>query len=214
MFLAKRTTVTAIASAILILGATATTAGATSTTIKDKNSDVQYYKGFDDQSPTTLNHDLSIRSGVDVRGFKLNASKTLVSVHFDVVHLQDEDLTATVELQKNKLTQAGSWRASFRVHTDPNPSGTVHSGEVRVLGELRCTVDVQILPGRYATIHARIPRSCIDNPKTIRAKASLSRYFKPVGDEAEESEHERTWSDPVSATYVRSQSWTKWIAPS
>ncbi|MDX6276555.1 MAG: hypothetical protein QOJ72_683 [Nocardioidaceae bacterium] len=216
MIRTARHTAAAIVSAAFVLAASSAAATAASDTTTDKNSDVQYYKGFDDQSPALLGHIQSINSGVDVRSFKISHSKKLVSVHFDVVHLQDKGITASVQLQKNNQSHSGDWLAIFRVQTASDSSGTVHPGEVTILGEAEpsCTVDVTITPGRYGTIHARIPRACLGDPSTLRASAALSRYYKPADDTSEESQFERTWGDSVSATHYRSSDWTPWVKSS
>jgi hypothetical protein len=211
MIRTARNAATALASVAGMLAATSTAAIASSYTVNDKNSDVQYYRGFDDQSPELLGHIPSIRSGVDVRSFRINHGTKYVSVRFNAVHLQDEGLTATVQLQKNKQTHSGDWLAILRVNTDPD--GTIHRGEVTILGEdePRCTVGMTITTGQYGTIYAQIPRACLGNPSSLRAKAALSRYYKPADDTAEESTRERTWEDSVSSTHYRSSDWTPWV---
>jgi hypothetical protein len=216
MIRTARNTAAAIVSAAFVLAASSTAATAASHTTTDKNSDVTYYRGFDDQEPQLLGHIQSVRSGVDVRSFKLNHGAKYVSIRFDVVHLQDERLTATVLLQKNKRSGTRDWSATFRVTTPVAPTGSVHTGMVTRPGEDDpiCSVDVRVTSATHGTVYAQIPRSCLGNPSTLRAEAWLSRYYRPADDTSEESQYERTWYDSVSAIHYRSADFTPWLKSS
>jgi hypothetical protein len=217
MIRTARDTAAAILSAAFVLAAASSTAAtAASSTTTDKNSDLTYYRGFDDQEPQLLGHVQSVRSGVDVHSFKITQGAKYVSIRFAVVHLQDARPTAIVVLQRNKRSGTRDWSATFRVTTPVVPTGSVHTGTVTRPGEddAVCSVDVRVTSATHGTVYAQIPRTCLGDPSTLRAEAWLSRYYKPADDTSEERQYERTWYDSVSAIHYRSADFTPWIKSS
>jgi hypothetical protein len=197
MRLVARTAATLLATT-LVVGATATAASAQSTTIKDKASDVLTYADqTTDTRGTQLGYSESVASGVDLRSMRVKHTKKSVSVN---VKFSNLDGLTTVYVYLRLDGKAAATR--FLVNTE-DEQGVVLNSQ----GRKRCNVPLTTREGRGGSINAVIKRSCLGDPKKVKASvlAVDQGYF---GDNTPYT------MDAVSPTGVRDQAWTKWLKAS
>lgn len=196
---------TTIAATTLLLATGTAAAVAQSTTLDDHHSDVLHYVGEDDQSPDVLGHTASIRSGVDARQFRINHGTSFVSLRYSVVHLKADHLEADVTLQRNGGKHSTDWMAIVRFTA---ASGTWRAVVFRPGDDVPlCTVRATVDASRLGSIYAQVPRSCLGNPTTLRARASLGRHLPATDTRPEEG-----WGDVVTPTRSTvNAAWTSWV---
>lgn len=191
-----RPAATAVAATALLLSAGAT-AHAQSETIKDKSSDVIRYADIDDEVGTVLNYSDSVASGVDLRSMRVKHTKKSVSVNLKLSHLSD-DTSVVVMFRLN-----GAAEPSRMLVSALGTTGFVMTPG----GNVRCHVPLKTRTGKSGSINAVIKRSCLGNPKKLKATVG-SATSEIIVDDAPYS------GDILSPTAVRTVTWTKWLKAS
>jgi hypothetical protein len=187
----------ALLSTTIVVGGTATTAFAQSTTVKDKASDVLSFTGPADERGTQLSYSESNASGVDLRSLRVKHTKKSVAVSLTFSNL-DYATTAIVSLRVDGKSEP----SRFLLNSD-DKTGTV----LNTQGKKRCTVPVTHRYGNRGSIHAVIKRSCLGTPDRVKATAFAAEqgYF---------ADNTAFKADSVSPNGVRSSTWTKWLKAS
>ena len=188
----------ALLSTTIVLGASATSAFAQTTTVKDKPSDVlSFADQTTDERGTQLGYTASKQTGIDLRSMRVKHTTKSVAVNLKFADL-DPSTTVFVSFRTNGSSQP----IRLFVNTGEN-KGTVFNA----YGTKRCTVPISHRYGTSGSINAVIKRSCLGTPKRIKASASAvdPGYF---GNDT------AFLIDPLSPTKVRGESWSRWLSPS
>jgi hypothetical protein len=189
---------TTLVTMALVVGGTAAAANAQATTIRDKASDVLSFTGqANDDRGTQLGYSQSIASGVDLRSMRVKHTKKSVSVN-----LKFSDLDVATTVYVSLRVNGKSTPSRFLVNTEDETGIVINSQ-----GSKRCNVPLTTRTGRSGSINAVIKRSCLGDPKKIKASvfAADQGYF------ADDAPY---LIDPLSPNGVRDQAWTKWLKAS
>jgi hypothetical protein len=186
---------TALVTTTIVVGATATTAHAQTTTVKDKASDVL---SFTDQSTDTrgtqLGYRESVASGVDLRSLRAKHTKKSVAIRVKFADLGTETLPII----------------GLRLDDDSEPSRFVvvsASGEADVInahGTKRCTVPLTAQLGASGYLNVVVKRSCLAAPKRVKVSVFAAR-------EGFQGHNTPYMADTVSPDSVRGDGWTTWL---
>lgn len=192
-----RIAATAVASSALLLS-TGVAAHAQVVTIKDKASDVVLYTSEDpDDNGTQLNYQESLDSGTDIRSMRVKHSKKSVSIRLTFADL-DRDASITVAFKVPGKSEP-QW---FLTNVEGSKAELFNAKDKSV-----CAVPLTIEPGAKGIITAVVKRSCLGSPKKLKV-AAATHTLKMSG---------TTYSakqDAVSATNIRTPSYTKWLKAS
>lgn len=192
--LIRRAAVTIVAAAGII-GSTVGSAHAQSDTVKDNASDVLSFADQTiDRRGTQLGYSESVASGVDVRSLRVSHTKKSVKVTAKFSNL-DDATTVYVALRIN----GRSTPTRLLVNTYDDRGTVVTNG-----GRKRCSVPLTTRVGSNGLVRATIKRSCLGNPKKIKASVSAvdQGYF------GDNTPYLADWLSPNS---VRGEAWTTWL---
>jgi Flp pilus assembly secretin CpaC len=192
----------ALLSTTIVVGGTATTAFAQSSTVKDRASDVVSSDltlvGEEVQEQeSVLSYRSSIASGVDLRSMRVSHGEKTVTVTLRFAELR-RDAIAVV---------------AFRLDGDAEPERILTNTSRRwgrvsdVDDKKKCTVPIQTKTGPKGTIRATIKRSCLGDPKRLKATA-VSVALKDSDDSLSIRQ------DVLSTKNVKTPTWSKWLSPS
>jgi hypothetical protein len=191
-------TATALLTTAIVLGGTATASTAQSTTIKDKTSDVLTYADqTTDKRGVQLGYSESVASGTDLRSMRVKHTKKSVSVKITFSELA-ADTTVYVSLRLN-----GRSRLTHVLANTYDDTGVI----INAQGRKQCSVPLKTHVGTGGSINAVIKRSCLGDPKKIKAAAfTVDQGF--FGDNTPYT------GDVLSSRGVRDEQWTKWLKAS
>ena len=193
------------ASVALLLGSAAT-ASAQSTVIDDKRYDVYLDDGTRATGGTYAQRVAA--SNIDVDKLTVNHGTNFVSIRV-AAHKLGVDSLVTGNVRVN-----GGGDADFEVWFQPGPGGTVEGG-TRTAGEESSddtfcstgggagsiTGSTKTGPGGFLQLY--VPRSCFDNPKSLRLGLSANyNDFKGTDED---------YLDPISSVYFGAPEYTRWL---
>jgi len=181
----------ALLTTTIVVAGTATSASAQATTYKDRASDVVAYADEADETGVVLGYTDSISSGADIRSLTVDHGKKTVTVTVKFAELKSNTYVSVAVRPSGK-----SQPNRFLVNTGRR-SGEVYDQKDKA----RCAVPLTTKLGKNGSIRATIKRSCLDNPKKIKAFASSYRY----GTNGE------VQVDTTSRSSVDYPSFTKWL---
>jgi hypothetical protein len=183
----------AILSTTIVVGS-ATSAVAETATVKDRASDVVAYANETDETGVVLGYADSIASGADIRSLKVDHAKKKVTVT-----LRFAELKSGVYVSVAFRPSGKSQPSRFLVNTG-HKSGEVYDQKDKA----RCAVPLTTKLGKGGTIKATVKRSCLGDPKKIKAFASSYRY----------GSNGSVQVDTTSTSSVDYPSYTKWLKAS
>lgn len=193
-----RIAATAVTTAAVLMS-TGVAAHAQSATIKDKASDVVAFSSEDtDENGTLLDYQGSLDSGADIRSMKVKHTKKSVSVTLKFAEL-DRDPTITVAFKIPGKSQP----QRFLMNVTSRAKADVYDAKDKRI----CRVPLTIKPGAQGSVKAVVKRSCLGTPKKIKV-AAVAATVQVDGTSYVVKQ------DAVSATNVRTPSWTKWLKAS
>ena len=190
-----RPAATVVAATALLMSA-GTAAHAQSETLKDKSSDVIRYADVDDMVGTVLGYTESVDSGVDLRSMRVKHTKKSVSVNAKFSQL-GHDASLVVMFRLNGASQPTRMLVSV-----------LGNGMVMTPGgKIRCQVPLTTRTGKNGSINAVIERSCLGDPKKLKATA-VAATTDIISEDAPYV------ADTLSPKAVRAQAWTAWLKAS
>jgi len=188
----------ALVSSLIAVGATAASAQADTTTLRDKASDVLTFTDqTTDQRGTQLGYSQSKESGLDLRSLRVKHTTRSVAINLGFSRLSP-DTVVTVSLRLDGKATPTRFLVS------------VGDGKARVTtpkGSSQCTVPLSVRLGDRGHVNAVIKRSCLGDPDRIKASALVS-------DEGLYGDNTPYTADAVSPSSVRGVTWTTWLSPS
>lgn len=194
IFLRPAATVVATTALLLSTGAAA---HAQTQTLKDKSSDVLSYTSMADERGVVLGYADSVASGVDLRSLRVKHTKKSVSVNVKLSQLAN-DTTIAVSLRLN-----GSSKPTRFLYNTYSSKAQLINGQ----GTLKCSVPLTTTIGKNGSINAVIKRSCLGNPKKIKASVVA---MSPGAFE----EGAPILADAVAPNSIRTEAWTTWLKAS
>lgn len=193
----NRIAATAVASTALLMS-TGVAAHAQSVTVKDKSSDVVVISSDDANADgTVLGYQDSLDSGADVRSLKVKHTKKSISITVKLAQLDPEAVLSV----------------GFKVPGKSEPQWTLaRTGRTKaevydVKEKKACNAPLTVKDGAKGSFKATIKRSCLKDPKKIKVAAAVSTV--ELGDNSISFKH-----DAVSASSVRTPTYTKWLKAS
>lgn len=187
----------AMLTTTIVVGGTATSAFAESTTLKDKASDVLALADQNDERGTQLSYSESNASGLDLRSLRVKHTKKSVAIN---VKFSNLDYATTVVVSLRVDGKSSPSRFLFNTEDD---RGTV----LNTQGKTRCRVPVTHRYGRSGTVNAVIKRSCLGTPQRVKATAFSA-------DQGYFADNTASKIDSLSPTSVRGETWTPWLKAS
>lgn len=195
-----RIAATAVATTALLMS-TGATAHAQAVTVKDKSSDVVAYTSDDTDTGTVLGYQDSLDSGADVRSMKVKHTKKSISITLKAAEL-DRGAGITVMFKVPGKSQP-QWILASMSRT----KAVVFNANDTAMPEKVCNVPLTVKTGTKGSIKAVVKRSCLKSPKKIKVAAVMSTV-EITGDTTSYK------ADVVSATSVRTPTFTKWLKAS
>ncbi len=173
----------------LVVGASGT-AFAQKTTVKEASGDVVRFADEEDLEGTSVEDAESRASGVDIKSFTADHTKTRLKVSAKFRVLKD-DTFVTFAFRLNGQSEP----TRFLVNVDEEEAVVYRSN-----GQDVCDVPVTVTTGANGTISASINRKCLGYPSKLRVAVAADRYVN-------EAESDETYGD-ISGTYDKI-TWTK-----
>jgi hypothetical protein len=193
MRLVTRTAAALLTTAVVLTG-TAVSATADSDTVKDRASDVITWPSKDPGATATrLGYQASVDSGVDLRSMRVRHDKRTITVTAKFSNLGPSTrLYVNLRLNgKKKIT-----RFVF-----------AQDGTARIITpkfNVKCTRPLVVRTGPKGLMKAVFKRSCLSNPRTIKASAFVTT---PAFDQVAAPQI----GDFGSAGKIGQWSWTRWL---
>lgn len=191
-----RTTAILLSTAAVV-GLSATSAHAQAATVKDKSSDVINYTSMNDEVGVLLGYAESVASGVDLRSLRVKHTTKSVKVDVKLSNLKD-DTTIIVSFRFD-----GSKKDSHFLFNTWDDRGQV----LNARADTKCKVPLTTRTGKNGSVSAVIKRSCLGDPKKLKATVSA---MSPGAFETDVP----ILADALSPSAVRTPAYTKWLKAS